>query len=188
MKPGFAVFASKKSYSKTKVSAVDVRFPVVFICFACVRRRIRISLLTLGRTELKPRSTTLSLQILLEQIEKHFEIYPFCLLPTLNYRLLGKCISLSLFSVRLTPKPSELLSNKKYSQSFTLWIGYACEPPDAHNLEGCLLTPECIQIACFSQQSWLQSIVIMFGLAFSFTCFLAILNLMERQICFLFFF
>lgn len=31
VKPGFVVFASKESYSKTKVSAVDVRFPVVFV-------------------------------------------------------------------------------------------------------------------------------------------------------------
>lgn len=40
------------------------------------------------------------------------------------------------------------------------------------------------KVLVFSQLSW--SVVTMFGFVFSFLCFLAILNLLERQICFLF--
>lgn len=85
------------------------------VVLRCVRGHTRISFLTLSGTELKLRSTTLSLQILLEQIRQHFKIYSFCLQSALNYRLLGKSISLSLFPMRLVLRFSELLSNRKYS-------------------------------------------------------------------------
>lgn len=69
----------------------------MMVVLGCVRGDIKVSFLTRSRTVLKLRSTTLSVQILLEQIKKHFKLYPFCLQSTLNYRLLGKSISLYVF-------------------------------------------------------------------------------------------
>lgn len=119
VKPSFAVFASEELQGLILERVREVLlmrgFLLMMVVLHCVRGDTRISFLTLSRTELELRSTTLSLQILLEQIRKHFKIYSFCLESALSYRLLGKSISLSLFSVRLMLRFSELLSDRKYS-------------------------------------------------------------------------
>lgn len=127
------------------------------------------SFFTLSRTELNLRSTAASPQILLEHVRKHLKIFPFCLQSTWNYTLQGKTISLSLFSVRLLLRFSELLSDRVRALHWFL-----CEL-DIHE------NPQ------FRGTFTASRIVTMFGLVFLFLHFLAILNPLERQICFLFF-